>query len=232
MTIPTAAPVKTRREQERSKKTRQDIVVAAANLFAFRGYRETRLVDIATQAGITTGSIYFNFKDKKDIAIYMVEEQHRVSRERAEEIIGRGWPAVTTLTHLSASMGYDIITDPIVRAGTTLSSETQLFPEVDRRPWEDWIQMVSHFLSVGVEEGDVRPDANIAALGHLIGPAFAGVRIASAVLTQYADLLERLQDLSEALIPAFAADGREDQLLVQARTIFAEYEHRLTSRQH
>lgn len=231
MTVTTPAPITARREQARSKKTRHEILVAAATLFGSRGYRETRLVDIAAQAGVTTGAFYFNFTDKKEVAHYIVKEQHRVSMARAEALIGRGLPAVTTLTHLSASTGYDIITDPIVRAGTALSSETQLFPEVNRRPWEDWIQTAGHFLTLGVEEGDVRPDANISALSHLIGPAFAGVRIASAILTQYTDLLQRLREFSEALLPAFAANGRESKLIEQVRAIFAEYEDRLTSAQ-
>lgn len=231
--MPAAARVvpSTRGEQERSKKTRHEILVAAAALFDSRGYRGTRLVDIASQAGVTTGAFYFNFKDKREVAFYMVEEQHRVSSERAEAIIGQGLPAVTTLTHLSASLGYEIITDPVVRAGTALSSETQLFPEVNRQPWEEWIQTVGHFLTLGIAEGDVHPRANVEALGHLIGPAFAGVRIASAVLTHYADLLDRLRELSEALIPAFAADGRKEQLINDARSVFAQYSARLKSNQ-
>ncbi|KAA9107522.1 ScbR family autoregulator-binding transcription factor [Microbacterium rhizomatis] len=218
------------REQERAKRTQHEILLAAASLFASRGYRGTRLVDIASQAGVTTGAFYFNFKGKKEVAHYMVQEQHRLSSERAQEIMGRELPGVITLMHLSASMGYDIITDPIVRAGTALSSETQLFPEVDRRPWEDWINAVRGFLLRGVEDGDVSSTANIDALAHLIGPAFAGVRIASAVLTQYEDLLERLQDLTEALIPAFAAPGRAEHLIEATRSIFSEYRERLALR--
>lgn len=40
---------------------------AAYYVFSKKGYRETRIIDIARKAGISIGTIYTNFKDKKEL---------------------------------------------------------------------------------------------------------------------------------------------------------------------
>lgn len=212
--------------QDRSLRTRNKVVVAASTLFASRGYRATVLSEVAAHAGVTTGALYFHFSSKEALARYIVEEQHRISNERAQAISAKGYSAIDTLTHFSASMGFDILTDPIIHAGTSLSTETQIFPELYTRPWEDWITSVRHFLRLGITQGDVDPASNVESLAHLIGPAFAGVRIASEVLQQTEDLLLRLRGLSEAFIPAFATDARKQDLIQDAHEIFDEYQAR------
>jgi AcrR family transcriptional regulator len=210
--------------QERSARTRELVLDAAARLFAARGYRSTSMTAIGSLAGVTTGAVYFHFAAKPDIAYAIIELQHSVSSRRADGIISQGFSAVDTLTHLSASLGRDIVLDPIVRAGTALTTETALFPEPNRTPWEDWYQTLISLLTRGREEGDVAPEADVEALAHLIGPAFSGIRITSEILTGHRDLMQRLRELSESLIPAFAADGRRERLIADARAVFAIYE--------
>jgi AcrR family transcriptional regulator len=206
-------------------------LVGAAKEFVAHGYRDATLQDVVSSVEVTTGAFYFHFKSKEELAWAILEEQHRLSTERAECIISEGHSAVDTLTHLSASMGRDIMTDPIVHAGVALATETQIFDEPYLKSWEDWIQSVEFFLHKGVEEGDVDPNADIDALAHLIGPAFAGIKLASEIMTHSTDLLQRLHELSNALIPAFAAPGKTDQLKQSTREIFAEYSRSLASEQ-
>jgi AcrR family transcriptional regulator len=44
-----------------------EIIEAALEEFARRGFAATRLEDVAERAGVTKGTVYFYFKDKKDL---------------------------------------------------------------------------------------------------------------------------------------------------------------------
>lgn len=210
--------------QERSKRTRARIVHAAAEMFAGAGgYQAVTLVEIARRAGVTTGALYFHFDSKLQIAQFIVEEQHRLSTLRGQAVLGKGLSGLDTFSHLSASLGYSILMDPVVRAGMALSTETLLFPEGNRQHWFDWMLYVTDLLNRGVEEGDVRPDTDTSKLGKLIGPAWSGVRLGSQILHENADLLERLRDLSVVILPAFTVETRTDALIRDAHEIFEEY---------
>ena len=68
----------------RGHQTRQRILVAARTVFAREGYLATRMIDVVTAAGISTGAVYRYFRDKEDLFTAVVgdlhEELYRVSR--------------------------------------------------------------------------------------------------------------------------------------------------------
>jgi AcrR family transcriptional regulator len=56
-------------KQERGIKTREKILKAARSVFAKKGYYGTDSNEIAAAAGVSTGSFYAYFNDKKDLFI-------------------------------------------------------------------------------------------------------------------------------------------------------------------
>jgi AcrR family transcriptional regulator len=55
---------------------RDEILVAAAGLFAEDGYRNSSMREVAAASGILAGSLYHHFPSKEAIAIELVEEYH------------------------------------------------------------------------------------------------------------------------------------------------------------
>jgi AcrR family transcriptional regulator len=55
--------------QKRSIEKKNNIINAAYKIFNEKGYTNTNTVEIAKEAGISIGSVYAYFKDKKDIFI-------------------------------------------------------------------------------------------------------------------------------------------------------------------
>lgn len=53
--------------QERSIKTKEAILQAALELFSEKGYHNTNTKEIAAAAGVSTGSFYSYYKDKRDV---------------------------------------------------------------------------------------------------------------------------------------------------------------------
>ncbi len=56
-----------RKTKEETEKTRQAIMAAAITVFYERGVARSSLQEIAQQAGVTRGAIYWHFKDKVDL---------------------------------------------------------------------------------------------------------------------------------------------------------------------
>jgi TetR/AcrR family transcriptional regulator, acrAB operon repressor len=54
-------------QEERSERSRAQILEAALDLFSHQGFRATSIRDIATKAGVSTGSVYHHFKDKEQV---------------------------------------------------------------------------------------------------------------------------------------------------------------------
>jgi len=59
--------------------TRERLVAAAIRVFVEQGYEQARVQDIARTAGMTTGAIYANFRDKRELLLAAI-----VSRTTAE----------------------------------------------------------------------------------------------------------------------------------------------------
>jgi TetR/AcrR family transcriptional regulator, acrAB operon repressor len=52
-------------QEERSQRSRTQILNAALKLFSHQGYRATSIRDIAEAAGVSTGNVYHHFADKE-----------------------------------------------------------------------------------------------------------------------------------------------------------------------
>jgi AcrR family transcriptional regulator len=54
-------------QEERSLRSRAQVLEAALGLFSHQGYRATSMRDIASRAGVSTGNVYHHFRDKESI---------------------------------------------------------------------------------------------------------------------------------------------------------------------
>src|SRR5262245_65470969 len=73
MTQPTAAGLTVDPKQARSKQTREKIVQAAIKLFEERGYEKTTSNEIAAEAGVSVGSFYVYFTDKRHLLLVIFD---------------------------------------------------------------------------------------------------------------------------------------------------------------
>ena len=64
-----------RRTKAEADKTRQALINSAWRIFSQKGYAETRLSDIAKDAGVTRGAIYWHFGNKENLLISLFKER-------------------------------------------------------------------------------------------------------------------------------------------------------------
>jgi TetR/AcrR family acrAB operon transcriptional repressor len=65
-----------RKTKEDALITRKQIIAVAVKLFLQKGFSVTTLEEIAQQANVTRGAIYWHFKDKLDIVNKLIETEH------------------------------------------------------------------------------------------------------------------------------------------------------------
>ena len=65
-------------QEERSEKSRQQILDSALKLFSHRGYGATSVRDVAEEAGLSKGNVYHHFPDKESIFRALLERYFQV----------------------------------------------------------------------------------------------------------------------------------------------------------
>ncbi len=76
----------TKRDQNKAE-TRARLMAAARKEFARKGFAGTTLRSITSQAGVTTGAFYNNFRDKKGIYLAIIEELSQRLRSTTEDAV-------------------------------------------------------------------------------------------------------------------------------------------------
>jgi AcrR family transcriptional regulator len=61
--------------KERQEQTREELVAAAARVFARRGYHKATVEEIAAEAGFSTGAVYSNFEGKEQLFLAIADRQ-------------------------------------------------------------------------------------------------------------------------------------------------------------
>jgi AcrR family transcriptional regulator len=86
--------------RERYDRRQQDVVVAAARLFAQHGYDQTSVPDLARELGLATGSLYHYFGSKEQLLIEICDQLMDPLLERARDLITQDAPPEQRLRDL------------------------------------------------------------------------------------------------------------------------------------
>ncbi|HCP46487.1 MAG TPA: TetR family transcriptional regulator [Deltaproteobacteria bacterium] len=73
--------------KQRTADKRGQILAAAVDVFASRGFHRSRVADVARAADVADGTIYLYFKSKDDILISIFEEKMASMIEGAEQVL-------------------------------------------------------------------------------------------------------------------------------------------------
>jgi len=145
---------------------RDQIVEAAALVFARRGYSGAVIAEIATQANIGKGTVYEYFKSKEDLFFAVFEWFQKKTQNAARvRISSLGGSAADRLRSLSDSlMGlWDEIQDAFVLvmefwAASASTQMRQRFKGAFKQLYDDYRKMVSALIREGIKSGEFRAE--------------------------------------------------------------------------
>lgn len=153
--------------QEQARATREAIVVAAAELWAERGFFATSTSDIVAAAGVgTRGAFYAHFSDREQLFLAVLDDvQHRLSASLEAAVVGSDDPWVDLQRVLLGFL--DIVVDaPEVQAllvdGPAVFGPTRWHQAEQARGLAPIEARIHDAIDAGViEEQPVRPLAMI-----------------------------------------------------------------------
>ena len=120
------------RRQREKEIRRSTILTAAENLFASKGYRKTRIEDIADIAEVSVGAVYGHFKNKEELLVAVLDDIGMFTRKLAGNAFIKG----------------NSILDGIEKAGVAFFEELCLpYPEKIRLLFDESIGVSDQFTS-------------------------------------------------------------------------------------
>jgi TetR/AcrR family transcriptional repressor of uid operon len=207
-------------KQARAHATREAIVVGAGQVFGDLSYADATLSDVIKQAGVTQGALYFHFDSKLELAQEVIGQQHLISMAASEKFSAVERPSIEALILLSSELARQITTDPVVRGGLRLSTESaQLFPKHASGPYLDWIDSTKFFLRKAAAEGTVKKSLDFEAVARFVISTFTGVQVVSRSLTQWKDFNPRLEEMWLLLLPVLLTSQSPDETERLARLV-------------
>jgi AcrR family transcriptional regulator len=81
------ATTKVLRWERRPDDRYQELLEAALQVFAQKGYRNTRLDEVAEAAGVTKGTIYHYFDTKEELLLSVIKHYQTLAFGRAEDVL-------------------------------------------------------------------------------------------------------------------------------------------------
>lgn len=141
----------------------KEILAAALDEFYSKGFSAARVEDIASEVGVTKGTVYFYFETKEELFAQAVRSFSPSPEELLETIDKKSavWPQ---LEKLLANLFNLVAKDPISqRVFHLLISEGRHFPKLLDEYFEEFLMPVMKFLSslldYGVETGEFRRES-------------------------------------------------------------------------
>jgi len=157
-----SAQVVTPRWHRRKSARPVEIVTAALDVFVARGFRATRLDEVARRAGVSKGTLYLYFKNKEALFRAVVREMVVPEIVRVEKHV-RDYPGASAdLVRDLVSRWWDTVGDSrLCGIPKLMVAESENFPELARFYNEEAVRRVRRlFASVlrrGIARGEFRP---------------------------------------------------------------------------
>ena len=148
------------RWQRRKAARPAEILSAALDCFAERGFAATRLEDVAARAGVTKGTLYLYFPGKEELFKALVRQELLPNIERLEAVAAGPGSAAEMLTRLVAVWATDVAPSRFAVLPKLVIAEAGNFPELAKFYLREVIQrsfrLLQSILRRGVEAGEFR----------------------------------------------------------------------------
>jgi len=201
------------REMKRNADKYQQILTAAINVFAERGFSQSTISQIAQEAGVADGTIYLYFKNKDDILVQFYEAMTEHVSERFWKAVEEGKTAIDKLNNLVYAHLDLFQSQPpgaIVYQGET-HLQWRLVQEPTRQMSKMYRDVISQVVAQGQKEGTIRSDLYVGLVKRLINGAVDEVINTWIHTGRDHDLTSMAAPLVELFIKGIGVAGQESK---------------------
>ncbi len=206
-----ASPRRARRKEARPG----EIVAAALELFAERGFAATKLEDVAARAGIAKGTIYLYFPTKEELFRAVLREGWLPNLDQAEAMVAAHTGSTADLLRKLAVHVTRILDSPLLAIPKLILTELGNFPALTRLYLEEVAPRAMGFMAGviarGMERGEFRR-MDVASVVPLFGAPFLMMALIKQSLGRHAEIpfdpAKVIAAHLDILLRGLAADGK------------------------
>lgn len=148
--------------QRRKEARPQELLDAALELFAEKGFAATRSEEVAARAGVAKGTLYLYYPSKEELLKAVISQrlssQIAAVAEQAERFEG---PSAALLSEVLTDWWIKVYESPTAAVFKLIITEVRNFPEIAeyyvREVVEPGKQLVGRIVRRGIERGEFRP---------------------------------------------------------------------------
>lgn len=154
--------------QERSERTRRNLVGAASTVFDRSGYERATLSAISERAQVTKGALSFHFAAKADLARAVQADACAVSGAALAEVARRDTPAFEIATAMTHTVVGLMENEAVVRAGARLTQELRTPDDPALHVHLNWLDALHGALRRAKADGSLLHEVDVPAAASLL----------------------------------------------------------------
>ncbi|MFH1175876.1 MAG: TetR/AcrR family transcriptional regulator [Acidobacteriota bacterium] len=195
------------RDGELKRHRRSEILRAAVEVFAERGYFAARMREVAKQAGVADGTLYLYFKGKEDLLVSILEEYAdafllRARRDLASIEGGRDRLRALIERHL-ASLENDRALAQVFQI--ELRHTRRFLRQIAKGKVGEYLQLLQEVIAEGVKSGEFRADVPPDVAARAVFGALDEVVTSWVLASRPVPLAVQAQPLVRLLLQGLAA---------------------------
>ncbi|MDI5966173.1 ScbR family autoregulator-binding transcription factor [Streptantibioticus silvisoli] len=162
--------------QVRAARTRQALILAAAELIDDRGMKGTGLLDISRAAGVSKGALYFHFASKDELVAAVRQEARASVMATAEHCLDGRTCTLAGAARFTVAMSRRMRADPVLRAGLRLDAEGVTGERTGGGSLRaGWLTLLRERLTADAAQGRLRPGVDPDATASLLAAVTVGL---------------------------------------------------------
>ena len=143
----------------------RELMDAALHVFAARGYKATRLEDVAAAAGVTKGTIYYYFENKEDLLLRLITSRDREVFAGLETLLSGVSGPVSAKLRMLMRKGFCEPEDESRRLLHVIFRELhadapKIFARTVQSTLVEGWKLIASLIESGKESGEFRQDAD------------------------------------------------------------------------
>lgn len=165
------------KKQMQTELTKKRVADAARALFAQKGYKGTSIEDIVEATGSSKGNIYYHFKSKEGLFLYLLDEWDLEWERKWREKENSYHTTVDKLFGIAEQMVLDDLNHPLTKAADEFFNNEEKTNEVDERMAvmvDRHLLFNKELLQEGINSGEFKDD-NVERLAIVFEGLFMGL---------------------------------------------------------
>lgn len=154
-----------RRTKEEAAQTREKLLIAARAVFSRKGYVSATMEEVAQEAGLTRGAIYWHFGSKAELYIALMNEYSGRSAEIVQAAAGQGGSLLEILRRIFVRLLQAVCEDSALRQVMEISmfktertADLAEALQARRQNNQALLESIAHAMRMGIEGGELRAD--------------------------------------------------------------------------